>query len=574
MKRILLLLVTIATLSLSSFAQAPEGFSYQAVIRNSANLTLDNQPVGMQLKIREGSITGTVVYTETFATSTNSYGLVNLEIGSGTSADDFSAIAWATNGPFFIETAVDETGGTTYVVMGASKLMSVAYALHAKTAGNTSTNALDIATNTTAIADETARATAAEDGILVDISTALLLKFNISDFVLDFNSQATLSIQPAIDANTSGIATNTTDIATNTNNIATNTTDIATNTNNIATNTTDIATNTTNFSNIDYGQIFATQLTAQGLPVNTVMTGPLLASGNDITDPNLVNATFTGNVGIGTSTPIRGKLEIMGNQQCCGTTNGSFNYFLPGSGNTSWNWYSGPDNFDISVYADGRFMGSGIHIFSDERIKNVIGLSNNKKDLSTLLSLEITDYKMKDEAKGDRPYKKVIAQQVKEVYPQAISLTTEVVPDIYAVATIKNGYVSLETDLKAGEKVRLILEDETSLFDVISADKNGFKVSTNKSGKVFVYGREVDDFHAVDYESLSMLNVSATQELYKLILKQQKTIENQKTEISAHAAQLKAEISVQKEISEGMQSEFDARIKALEEMFNMSTLNK
>jgi hypothetical protein len=269
-----------------------------------------------------------------------------------------------------------------------------------------------------------------------------------------------------------------------------------------------------------------------------------------------IHASNGGNVGIGTSNPIRGKLEIMGNQLCCGGTNGSFNYFLGGSGNQTWNWYSGTDNFNISVYADGRFMGEGIHIFSDERIKNVIGLSNSKKDLSTLLSLEITDYKMKDEGKGNKPYKKVIAQQVMSVYPQAVSLTTEVVPDIYQLSTIDNGYVSLETNLKVGEKVRLILEDETSLFDVISADKNGFKVSTNKSGKVFVYGREVDDFHAVDYESLSMLNVSATQELYKLILSQQQTIRSLETEV--------AEI----------RTDFDERLKELEGIINTTTLNK
>ena len=266
------------------------------------------------------------------------------------------------------------------------------------------------------------------------------------------------------------------------------------------------------------------------------------------------NATIMSNVGIGTTNPIKGKLEITGNQQCCGGTQGTFQYYLYGMQN--WDHYSGTDNFDISVYADGRFMGSGIHIFSDERIKNVIGLSNSKKDLSTILSLEITDYKMKDEAKGNKPYKKVIAQQVMSVYPQAVSLTTEVVPDIYKVSAIDNGYISLETDLKAGEKVRLILEDETSLFDVISADKNGFKVATDKSGKVFVYGREVDDFHAVDYESLSMLNVSATQELYKLILSQQQIIESLETEV--------AEI----------RTDFDERIKELEGIIHTTTLNK
>jgi len=279
--------------------------------------------------------------------------------------------------------------------------------------------------------------------------------------------------------------------------------------------------------------------------------GPAGANGTNATslwqDDGNGNATIMNNVGIGTTNPIRGKLEISGNQQCCGTTQGDFWYYLYNNPNGQFQWYNGTDNFDISVYADGRFMGSGIHIFSDERIKDIVGLSNSKKDLSTLLSLEITDYKMKDKAKGDKPYKKVIAQQVKEVYPQAISLTTEVVPDIYAVATIKDGYISLETELKAGEKVRLILEDETSLFDVISADKNGFKVSTDKSGKVFVYGREVDDFHAVDYESLSMLNVSATQELHTLILSQQKTIESLETEV-AELQEIKEDVETLKNL--------------------------
>mgnify|MGYP003954758465 CR=1 FL=1 len=150
----------------------------------------------------------------------------------------------------------------------------------------------------------------------------------------------------------------------------------------------------------------------------------------------------------------------------------------------------------------------------------------------------------------------MMSKQVKEVYPQAISLSTEVVPDIYAVATIENGYVALDTDLKEGEKVRLIFEDEISLFDVVSTDQNGFKVATDKSGKVFVYGREVDDFHSVDYESLSMLNVSATQELYKLILEQQNIIDAKNNEMD--------EIKV----------EFDTRLKVLEQILNTTTLNK
>lgn len=132
MKKILLTVASIATLSLTSFGQAPEGFKYQAVIRDASNLILNNQAVGMQLTILQS---GTAVYTETFSQSTNAYGLLNLEIGTGTTMDDFTIIDWS-NGPFTMTTAVDVTGGTSYVTMGTSQLMSVPYALYAKTSGN------------------------------------------------------------------------------------------------------------------------------------------------------------------------------------------------------------------------------------------------------------------------------------------------------------------------------------------------------------------------------------------------------------------------------------------------------
>ena len=136
MKKIILSLVAIAAVALSSFGQAPEGFKYQAVVRDGGNLILNNQAVGMRMTIQQGSIGGATVYSETFAPTTNAYGLVNLEIGNGiVTSGTFATIDWA-NGPFFIETAVDVTGGINYVVMGTSQLMSVPYALYAKTSGS------------------------------------------------------------------------------------------------------------------------------------------------------------------------------------------------------------------------------------------------------------------------------------------------------------------------------------------------------------------------------------------------------------------------------------------------------
>ena len=131
-KNLLLILLLFPVIG---FGQAPEAFKYQAVIRDGGNLILTDQAVGMRLSIQQGSIGGTSVYTETFTSTSNGYGLVNLEIGTGISTDDFAMIDWA-NGPYFMETAVDLTGGTTYELMGTSQLMSVPYALYAKTSGN------------------------------------------------------------------------------------------------------------------------------------------------------------------------------------------------------------------------------------------------------------------------------------------------------------------------------------------------------------------------------------------------------------------------------------------------------
>jgi hypothetical protein len=73
------------------------------------------------------------VYTEIQTATTNINGLVSIEIGTGTSSDDFSTIDWSA-GPYFIKTATDASGGSSYSIIGSSQLMSVPYALQSKTA--------------------------------------------------------------------------------------------------------------------------------------------------------------------------------------------------------------------------------------------------------------------------------------------------------------------------------------------------------------------------------------------------------------------------------------------------------
>lgn len=179
-----------------------------------------------------------------------------------------------------------------------------------------------------------------------------------------------------------------------------------------------------------------------------------------------------------------------------------------------------------SIYANQRMACSELDVFSDRRIKNVVGISDSRRDLDVLGQIQITDYFFKDPvSKGARPQKKVIGQQVAEVFPQAVSTdNTEIVPDIMQMATADQGWVALKNhSLKPGEKVRLIFEKGKEDLEVIETTAEGFRVASGNSGDVFVYGREVSDFHIVDYEAIAMLNVSATQELAKQVadLKQQ-----------------------------------------------------
>ena len=127
-----------------TFAQAPEKMSYQAVVRDASDALVQSQAVGMQISILQGSASGTAVYSETQTATTNVNGLLSIEIGAGTTSDDFTTIDWAT-GTYFIKTETDPTGGTNYAITGTSQLLSVPYALHAKTAENvTSTCGLAI----------------------------------------------------------------------------------------------------------------------------------------------------------------------------------------------------------------------------------------------------------------------------------------------------------------------------------------------------------------------------------------------------------------------------------------------
>ncbi len=121
---LLLLVLSIA----GAFAQAPQGFNYQAVVRDADGEIMSEQAVNLRIDIRQGNPSGTLVFDELHATETNTFGLVNLVVGS-VNNEAFSLIEWS-DGPYYIEISVNDQ------VMGATQLLSVPYALFAQSSGD------------------------------------------------------------------------------------------------------------------------------------------------------------------------------------------------------------------------------------------------------------------------------------------------------------------------------------------------------------------------------------------------------------------------------------------------------
>jgi Chaperone of endosialidase len=219
-----------------------------------------------------------------------------------------------------------------------------------------------------------------------------------------------------------------------------------------------------------------------------------------------------GNIGIGTTSPTQAKLVINGNATGNDLPlNDQLTLYNQVSRGTT-------GKKDLSLYATDGIAAKIIYLFSDERIKTAMHPSNGAEDLQNLMQIAVTDFRYKDLMRGSGIHKKLIAQQVEKVYPQAVTTNTDVVPDIYQKAVYKDGWIWLPNDLKKGERVKLITTQATAVYEVLEATAKGFRTDcTCTSNELFVYGREVTDFRMVDYESIAMLNVSATQQLAKLL---------------------------------------------------------
>ena len=124
-------------------AQAPNTFKYQAVVRNSAGEIIGNKLISIKISILQNSALGTAVYSEVFNYTTNEYGVVAVNVGTGDPVlGVFNLINWGASS-YYLQIEIDINGGSDYKFLGASQILSVPYALYA----------LDVKNNNDADAD-------------------------------------------------------------------------------------------------------------------------------------------------------------------------------------------------------------------------------------------------------------------------------------------------------------------------------------------------------------------------------------------------------------------------------------
>jgi len=285
------------------------------------------------------------------------------------------------------------------------------------------------------------------------------------------------------------------------------------------------------------------------------------------------NATVSGNVGIGTSNPIA-KLHVSGGPQAT-PTGGNTSYFFGGSPLIGPQTPGGTTARAMAAYFDGgqvwvnsTIVAGQLQTTSDRRIKRVVGQSDRAADLALLNRLCITDYTYIDQhANTPGVVKKVIAQEVEQVLPTAVSRSTQAIPNVYEKATrvsFAQGQLTVTTakphELPAsGGRLRFYTPANENLdvdVTVVDAHTVRFASAEAHAAGLFVYGKYVDDFRSVDYDALTTLNVSATQELARKVeaLEQQNAaLKTQAASAETKAAQATATLET-----------FEARLRRLE----------
>jgi len=182
--------------------------------------------------------------------------------------------------------------------------------------------------------------------------------------------------------------------------------------------------------------------------------------------------------------------------------------------------------FESSVWCKSKYTVS-----SDERIKTNIQDINDDEALQKILLIQPKKYEYIDKVeRGNDVVFGFIAQQIKEVIPEAIKIEKSLIPNIFKVCQCLNDTIYINNNdinkLNVDDEVEIVLtNNERKIYSIIEKNEDKIKINESISGdECFITGSKVNDFHTLDENYIYTLNVCATQELYKIIQKQETII--------------------------------------------------
>jgi|UPI0004806B1E hypothetical protein len=193
--------------------------------------------------------------------------------------------------------------------------------------------------------------------------------------------------------------------------------------------------------------------------------------------------------------------------------------------------YGAYTNVNYSIQADGRIRAPEFNAISDARIKKGIAQLNSQSLLTDLNKLKVINYSYIDQlANGNKNKTGFIAQEVEKVNSQFVNQSTDFIPSVYDLAkssTLENGVLKITTGkphgFVKGDVVKFFAEGKKEVIktidEVSSPDSFSVKEWNEPLYNLFVYGKKVADFRAIDFDQITALSVAAIQELSKQIEK-------------------------------------------------------
>ena len=535
---------------LLAFAQnvhAQATLSIQGVIKNSDGTAVDNGKYSLTFKLYEAESGGTPVWSETQDNIPVTGGIYSVLLGTTT------PMTAAFDKTYFLGLSVE--GGAELIPR--AKLTSSPYALSLIGTGNTfpSSGTVGVGTASPTAGNELhVHDGAGEANVLVESASQtsrLTLKRGTKTGRLEVNADNQLAIAADNNQNMVFYVEGTGKLNLSTDNVV-----IANNGGNIEQYIDGSRRLLVHSGGVDVtGTLNVSTLNASNFSPSSMAISSQLAVGQGSVDPN-------NTLRVNGSSYLNGFVEINANSSRAYGASGSFYYFWGNAGGPGA-WFGGSP-YGYSLRTSNAISGEAFFSNSDRRIKTDIRLSNPFASLSKLQNLRVSEYKHIDfRDKGSDTRMGLIAQEVKEIFPEAVTTVSDFIPNVYALSTqthLSNGQMTIVLDknheFSVGDEVRIETPNGTKkVFVAKIPSPNTFVTDWDVEAleKVFVYGKKVNDFHTVDYDRIFTLNVSATQELARRLM-----------ELEKQNASLRSEVGGLKTEAKNNAEKVEARLRALE----------